>query len=414
MTTVSDTHISIKRFLEAEELLPEKQFFNFIDEYEENNLPYICNEVSKLLADNGCYFMISKENKKVLARLAKVTLDVLFDPDNSKLALDKVIPHGRIETYQVSAAYGVRPATANEVGAGVEGLIPQYVYPAGQDAYKHLCLMYWALTGRSWYYRQTGHNLVYNKETGKVESTLIEILTDCMDDYIEMLRFVSNTDMYNKAIKIIKKYKRNGFKYADYAKDEITEEISVKQLVKNIAEKFPRNSDNKNFRKAIALVIKTNVHNKRLSPMEIAELRKIYREFLSDHKNYEKKQVNEATKEQCETLIKNRALLGADHFVYKIVSTFQRCNYIVKPSEKQQRIIEDALEKIRIEQEKKKASTIITEDEIDKNLEETDTIATTETNEEENKNREPLGDSFFDDIDHMYDMLNSGIFGSED
>ena len=411
MSTVITSHNNIKQFLEDEGLNYEKQFFNFIDEYDRCGIPYVCIEIAKLLDDNGCYYMIDKERKKALARIARVTLDKLLDADLSMTSLDKVIPYGKIETYNVSAAYGLRPATENEVRSGVEALIPEYVYPAGEKIYKTLCLMYWALTGRSWYYRQAGFNLTYNKTTGKPEETVMDMLDKCIEEYVEMIKFVSDEDKYDKAIKIIKKSKRNGFKYADYAKDEITEEISVKQLVKNIDEKFPRKSDNKDFRRAIALVIKTNVNNERLTPMEIAELRRIYREFTSNRRNYEKKTVNEATKEQCEIILNNRAILGVDNFVYKIIGTFQKHNYIVKPSEKQQKFIDEALQKIEEAKQKKvqSESTVITEDDIDNDLNSEDTVVNEDKTEIPNEKE----DSFFDDMDKMYDMLNSGVFGSE-
>lgn len=413
--TVLESHIGIKNFLEEEGLNYERQFFNFIDEYTDNDVPYICVEIGKLLDDNGCLFLINDDDKKLYARLARVTLDKLFDPECSRISLDNVIPYGKVETYKVSAAYGLRPATVSEVNNGVEALIPEQVYPAGEETYRLLCLMYWALTGRSWYYRQAGFNLQYNKDTGKVETSITDMIKDCLDEYISMLKFVCDIDKYDKAIKIIKKFKRNGFKYAEYAKDEITEEISVKQLVKYIDEKFPRKSDDRDFRRAIALVIKTNVNNERLSPMEIAELRRTYKKFLSNKQNYEKKTVNEDAKAQCDILLKNRAILGVDHFVYKIVSTFQKHNYIVNPSEKQQRIIDEALEKIEAEQakqaEKANKAAVISEDDIDKDLEE-NTVTSSENDDTEVQNvNEP---NFFDDMDKMYDMLNSGLFGSED
>ena len=415
MSTIVSTHYSIKQFLESKGLSYEKQFFNFIDEYPGDDVPYICKEIAKLLDDNGCYYMISDEYKVNLSQLARVSLDKLFDPDGSKIVLDKVIPYGKIETYKVSAAYGLRPATENEVKNGVEALIPEYVYPAGQETYEMLCLMYWALTGRSWYFRQAGYELSYNKTTGKVENTIVEMVDACILKFIEMLKFVSDYDKYEKAIKIIKKSKRNGFKYADYAKDEIKEEISVKQLVKNIDEKFPRKSENKDFRRAIALVIKTNVKNERLTPMEIAEMRRIYRVFTSDRKNYEKKKVNEATKEQCEIILKNKALLGVDHFVYKIIGTFQKHNYIVQPSEKQQKFIDEALEKIEAEQMKQNTTGIITEDDIDKDLETSEkSVNDTETEKSDSSKTETADNFLFDDIDHMYDILNSGIFETGD
>ena len=339
-------------------------------------LPYIMEETLKMLEDDSIFAnIISDNNKRALAVMLDMYFDSCYERFIEDVSLDKLLSYGRLEVYKIDAANGLRYATVNEVAQGVQGLIPEYIYPAGEDAYKKLCLLQWTYTGVIYFFRMAGYNLNYDKD-GKVLNNVYDMIQMSANDLKDMFSWMADTEAVNKAIKKIDKMKRNkGYKYASFEKDEIVEDITIKQLVHNIDKIFPRNSTNPEYRKAISLVIKTNKYNQRLTPLEIAELRAIYHKHALDTSNRNNDGVTEESsrklKEECERLLKERfsGKINSKHFAYTIIDSLRKSNYS-KCSAKQYSYILEALQildKYSNDSETFRAD-VISEQEIDNSL----------------------------------------------
>ena len=309
-------------------------------------VPYIMSETLKILEDDNPFFgIISDSNKKSLCIMLDQYFTDCWGLFIEDLKLDKCLSYGKIEIYKIAAANGLRYATVNEVAQGIKGLIGEYIYPAGEEEYRKLCLLQWSFTGVSYYFRQAGYKLDYDSN-GKVINSFYEMIQMCAYQLKELFDWVSVKENLDKALNRIKKMQKSkGYKYASYEKDEITEDITIKQLVMNIYKVFPRNSSNPDYRKALALALKSYKGKQQLTPLEVSQLRDIYDKHALDI-NRDKKaaaSVNTDVKEKCELLLAERfkGKINQKHFAYTIIETLKRNNY-TSCSPKQYAVIEEA------------------------------------------------------------------------
>lgn len=343
-------------------------------------VPYIMSETLKILEDDNPFFgIISDSNKKSLCIMMDQYFTDCWGLFIEDLKLDKCLSYGKIEIYKVDAANGLRYATVNEVAQGIKGLIGENIYPAGEEEYKRLCLLQWSFTGVSYYFRQAGYKLDYDSN-GKVTTSFYEMIQMCAYQLKELFDWVAVKENLDKAVNRIKKMQKSkGYKYASYEKDEITEDITIKQLVMNIYKIFPRNSNNPDYRKALALALKSYKGKQQLTPLEVSQLREIYDKHALDiHRNKkEAAVVNTDIKEKCELLIAERfkGKINQKHFAYTIIETLKKNNY-TSCSPKQSAIIEEAYMiitkdtiKSGVNQENTTAKTeVISDDEITQSL----------------------------------------------
>lgn len=340
-------------------------------------VPYLVSETLNLLSDDSVFYnMISDANKKCLCNMLNMYFNTswyLYMGDDD---LSKLLKYGKNTIYKIEASEGLRYATTNEVAQGVRGLIPEDVYIEGRDEYKMLCLLQWSFTGMGYYYRQAGFNLAYDAD-GKVTTTFFQMIFDCAGFLKTTMEWAADSEKVEKAISKLKKAQRGkSYKYASYAKDEVTEDITIKQLVYNIHTIFPRNSDNKDYRKGLALALKVYKGNKMLQPHEISWLREVYDKFVLDNNVAKQNQdtPDKELKDICEKILNLQysGKINQRHFAYTIIETLKKNNY-TKCSGKQYEVIRDAanilgLNKTDSKTEDSKETKIITEDEIDMQL----------------------------------------------
>lgn len=309
-------------------------------------VPYIISETLKILDDDSIFInMISDSNKRSLCIMMDQYFTDCWEQYIADLNLDKILKYGKIEVYKIHAADGLRYATTNEVATGVKGLIGENIYTAGEQEYKNLCLLQWTFTGVSYYYRQAGYKLTYSND-GKVMTTFYEMITQAAYGLKDLFDWMSIHKNFDTAVsKIEKMKKKKGYKYATYAKDEVTDDITIKQLVYNIYTIFPRNSDNPEYRKALALALKSYKSNKQLTPLEVSQLREIYEKHAVDINRDRQKRmdVDNDLKSKCDKLIAERykGRINHNHFAYTIIETLKKSNYS-KCTDKQLKIINDA------------------------------------------------------------------------
>ena len=309
-------------------------------------IPYIMSETLSILEDDNPFFgIISDSNKKSLCIMLDQYFTDCWGLFIEDLKLDKSLSYGKIEIYKVDAANGLRYATVNEVAQGIKGLIGENIYPAGEDEYKRICLLQWSFTGVSYYFRQAGYKLDYDSN-GKVTTSFYEMIQMCAYQLKELFDWVSVKDNLDKALNRIKKMQKSkGYKYASYEKDEITEDITIKQLVMNIYKVFPRNSTNPDYRKALALALKSYKSKQQLTPLEVSQLREIYDKHALDVNRNKKEAsaVNSDVKDKCELLLAERfkGKINQKHFAYTIIETLKKNNY-TSCSPKQYAVIKEA------------------------------------------------------------------------
>ena len=332
-------------------------------------IPYIMSESLKILEDDNPLFnIISDSNKKSLCIMMDQYFTDCWGLSIEDLKLDKLLKYGKIEVYKIDAANGLRYATVNEVAQGIKGLIGENIYPAGEDEYKKLCLLQWTFTGVSYYFRQAGYKLDYD-DKGKLMTSFYEMVVMCAYQLKELFEWISVKDNFDKAIKRIKKMQTTkGYKYASYEKDEITEDITIKQLVMNICKVFPRNSTNMEYRRALALSLKATREKQYLTPLEISQLRDIYEKHAVDRKK-DTTDVNIELKEKCEILLAERykGKINKKHFAYIIIETLKKNGY-KSCSPKQYDIIEEAYLILNNTAKEEVKTEVISDDEINKSL----------------------------------------------
>lgn len=346
--------------------------------------PYIIEETLELLdSDNVFFNIISDSNKIALCNMIDKYFNSCWDLYIEDMKLDALLKFGKIETYKIEASNGIRYATTGEVAQGVRGLIGEYLYVAGEENYKKLCLLEWTFNGKPYHFRQAGYNLSYSEDR-QVTTTFYEMVQLSAVDLNELFAWVKDNDEFKQTIKKITKMKKNkGYKYASFEPDEITEDITIKQLVYNIQKVFPRSSPNKEYRRALALALAVYKDKKILSPLEISFLRDIYEKHALDTQSRNgrntAKQRNETLKKQCELLLKERysGKIDTNHFAYTIIRTLKTNNY-TGCSIKQYNIIKEALSKLGVNPDniyenvesptEQNTSEVVSEDEIDNTL----------------------------------------------
>lgn len=293
-----------------------------------NDEHFVCQQMSDGLVI-GLYNVAS-------ALYEQVQMLMLRNIDICKIAMKT-----KMQLYKIEAMNGLRFATVNEVNNGVAGLIPFSSYPAGEDVSKQLFILAWVVTGNTWYYRQAGFKNHFS-ESGKVTDTVVDMLNESAETIVGLIRLMNNETKLNKVLKILKKSK---FEYTTYATDEVTEEVSVKQLLLDCEQLFKGTSTNASCRRAKSLLLKSK--KDKLTPSEISELRKIKAEVLEKGIEVNSDTVEEQVKNKCEYLLnlKYTGRISGDAFVFKIISTLERCKY-VRCSDKQLAIIEEALKSV--------------------------------------------------------------------
>lgn len=327
-------------------------------------VPFLLKETVNMLSDESPYLnIISDTNKVLLVNMIKQLYDSCMHIYFEDLDLDKFIKQGKLILYKVDAPNGLRLATSNEIANGVKELVGEYFYPCGEEDYKKMCLLNWTFNGRKFFFTEAGFKLTYtsNKET---KETLYDMIQMSAHNLKDLFVWASIYDNIESAISKIKKLK-SGYKYASYEKDEIEETISIKQLIYNIDKQFPRNSDNPEYRKAIALMIKGKTNIKNLSPLDVAYMRKVYYKRALDTNTKKPDEVNEQLKSECETLLKERykGKIKPDHFVYNIITTLKNKNYKYC-SVKQYNIIKSALDIIKEEKEDTNNNMMVLDDTV--------------------------------------------------
>lgn len=264
---------------------------------------YLVDATLMLLSDNSSYInIISEKNKVALCNLCINVTSTLAGASAFKKDIDikKACEYSMKKVYYTDAPNGKRIATKGEINDGITELIMDTTYPAGIDAHRKLNTLAWILFGDIKYVYALGFKVKYNDKREVITPTY-DIIAALAADINQSLEWYS-TMQFDKALKIIQKFSKAYRKiYIDSVQDEIKESISIEQVTKDILDRFPRGSNNVNYRRAIAISLKYRNKSK-LTPMEMKFIREQHRDF-----NIEIETDNEGSNEVkliCNTIIK--------------------------------------------------------------------------------------------------------------
>ncbi len=339
----------------------------------------LLNDIISFLDDNNVALRhIADKNKISMVSLMRKYYIACGEQFIVNSNLSKIVDSAKVEVYAIKAPSGIRIATKSEVENGVVGLeladsfilhqleeagsklygIEQYTI--GEEKYKLINLLLWTIEGRLGNYKKAGFNYNYDKELGLTD-TIYDLILRSAESLTKMMDWVGNTKEFNADMNKLKKASKSKYQYPGYAPDEVTADITVKQLLFYLRNNLPRNSKNERYREAMYLVLKEQ-QNKyfKLSPLNISFLRGVYGEVLSGaSKASMSSTVDNKLKEECEQLLEARTkgLIKPEHFVFKILGTLQKSNYS-SCSKKQYDIVRDALgivvketENVKVQQE---------------------------------------------------------------
>lgn len=339
----------------------------------EIEVPYLMQEILKLLDDEHAESrLVSDNDLVVLAYMFSEYKAKCFSQFDYITKNPKLIDYARYLAYKVEADNGIRFATKNEVEDGVECLLKYYIYPAGEEAATQLYMLYWTVYGKPYQFRGAGYKLEYN-DKGEVVTSSYQMIQMAYRGIKDVIDWVTEEKGYNLALKKIKKFKSNGgYKYATYEKDEIRENITVKQLIKTLEQHVPRKSDNTDYRRALWIILSHKSNGTSPTPLEISELRRIYKIYCDDFRKNGIVGVNEELKELCNRIENGvvQKLLSPTHFLLKIVSTIKKYGY-TRCSQKQLNILKEAegiITKKSQETNQTVVSSVITDDAINDTL----------------------------------------------
>ena len=371
---------------------------------------FLMKETTRLLMDSNILSNSIKDSNKIaLAKMLSTYFDTCYDEVIKVKGLEQLVKFAKLENYKVESLNGLRYATTNEITQGVRGLKAEIQYPLGEDIYKKLCLLAWTVSGNNYFYKEAGFNVEY--ENGKVKTTVYDMIVTTATSLIELFDWIKNKKEFKEYIKTLRAIKKNGggHKYSTYAEDEITEEISLKQLVYFINKEFEKGSNDKEYRLALHLAIKGKKNLQYLTPMEICFMRVQYDRHLEEYKTNTKLiNTNFELKNKCERLLEARKCrkINQDHFAFKIIKTLGSNGY-KSCSQKQLAIIDSALQEYEKELKKVQIIDYSTNKNVVKDNENnTDDVSNNSNNDEF------VSDDYFDtmipDIPNL-DLLEYGI-----
>lgn len=324
----------------------EKMWNNFISIVRNVHNSKMLNDLKDFLADsNFALVTVPDRHKIALVSLMIKYYSICGVWLIGKNDLDKLLECGKIVIYKIDAPLGLRVATISEVKNGVRGLLPTYTYPIGYDKYKLLCLLMWTITGLRKYYAEAGFKCRYGPD-GKCIDTIYDMIFRCADSLEKLFEWHMNKEEFDAdMIKLRSLIKHKEYQYPQFARDEVKEDLTVKQLLYYLENNVPKKSGNVKYNKALYLLISRKQYNRELTPGDISFLREVYHELQEDIAAQSAREAKRLKlKEECEQLLtaREQGLVPYDHFAFKIISTLKRNNYS-KCSNKQYEIIRDAL-----------------------------------------------------------------------
>ena len=240
--------------------------------------------------------------------------------------LDGLMEYEERIVYKVQAPNGIRVATNSEINNGVAELLPEGTHVLSKEMTESLNLLLWSFTGMLRYYKLAGLTYTY------VDNNLVEndyqLIMRAGDKLRVMVDLISDSTSYNNAINALKISKKTfKYKYPDFAEDEITPEISVKQIIYLCKTHILGKGLTENQQQAKRIVTRIDkIKDFSIKPFEIATLRKAYAEVQRGEVIDTMSQIDPAIQLLCEKIENGRkaGMLNGSDIGVKIVGTIKR------------------------------------------------------------------------------------------
>lgn len=311
-------------------------------------LPYLLETTLMYMNDNNS--RISDQNRESLFKLTKTYFNACFvayiDQSSATSRLEKLIEGAHSTVYYTTTPYMDRVATENEVNNGIAELRADVTNNISEEVERYLNLLMWTFSGLVRYYIRAGFKATY-QDNRLIETPyqLIQASALCLKD---MVAWMSEPGNYDKTITILREAIKAGksYRYPTFATDEITPDISAKQIIYLCDTKIRGNGATETQFNALN-IIRRHKKNARikLKPFEIATLRRAYAEIQDEIVDPEGEELDPVVGELCEEI--DRALedgiISSNEFALKIVKTVRQR---IRCSDKQLNILMETKSKI--------------------------------------------------------------------
>lgn len=311
--------------------------------------PVMLDKLLKILADDSPYIAhIETEKLMSLFRLSKEYFNtcwgIYLDSAMGGIHLDKIIQYTENTVYYVFAPDGYRVATVNEINNGVEELTPEVTPTLPDDVIEHLNILLWSFNGQLRYYKKAG--LTYTYKDGKLEETDYQLICKAGQKLRSMIDWIAVKGNYERALATLKATKKaSKYKYPNFARDEISCEISTKQIIYLCRTNIAGRGVTEAQQETKKILFKIQKDNYKPLPHEVAIMRKAYTEVSNGIVEDMTKKLDDGVKDLCSyiSLASSKSLIEKTHFVFKVINTINKTG---KCSDKQMSILLSAKDEI--------------------------------------------------------------------
>ena len=383
----------------------ERTLVNYVINENETYSTVICNELLEMIADNSkLRNYVSEKNKICILNFIRdfykyIVNDIGY---NKKVTIENLFANRRKKIYMVETYDSKRTATEKEIEQGVESLSVAFRYAFEEKETELLCCLGFVITGKEYYFDNAMNDRTVKFSEDSQYTNFVSLSTKLN----EMLTYFKENSAKQFLKDLSKKAKDLRVPLPrKFAEDEVTENISAKQIIEMARYKLSVKDDDKFRKRACAIILNRQKYGKEFLPEEIAFIRKVvnrYKDIEEERKvalqEQEKPQPNMEVYRKCSILreCKAQRLIDPSQFVFKVIGTLEKNNF-TKCSEKQMKIIDESLKdlerlgvninkKDKVKSESKDLTLII--DDIDKYMKESEVYE--ETDEESNTSYEDM------------------------
>ena len=322
---------------------------------------------------------LSMNSAETIESVAKLLVDyynsswsAFFDISSGDVIIETLIEHTQQDRFIIDAANGTRVATVNEVneaifkkvGDQIIELVNDPVLKLSDSEYKFINLFAWTVTGKWRYYKRAGYT--YEFVNNKLKEPEVRYITRISNVLFRMCELLREDNYYSGIIDKLKNIKKAGnYKYPAYAQDEVTSDEKIIFVIDQLTKMMPRRKNKLLYECNRILYDNKSKPATSYKIQDKITLRKGYYSLKNpDDETFSFKADNDKivaeTKELCDTIRSGIAdgLFGQNEFAVRIVGTLGKNDYRYC-SEKQRRILVEAVNKINLAKHTRKQTSIL-------------------------------------------------------
>lgn len=322
---------------------------------------------------------LSMNSTDTIENVAKLLVDyynsswsAFFDISSGDVNIENLIEYTQQDRFIIDAANGTRVATVNEVNEAIFKkvgnqtieLVNDPVLKLSDSEYKFINLFAWTVTGKWRYYKRAGYS--YEFVNNKLKEPEVRYITKISNVLFRMCELLREDGYYSGIIDKLKNIKKAGvYKYPAYAQDEVTSDEKIIFVINQLNKMMPRRKnrllydcnriliDNKSkpatsYKTQDKITLRKGYYSLKNPDDEIFGLKTDNDEFVAEIKGL------------CDTIRSGVAdgLFGQNEFAVRIVGTLGKNDYRYC-SDKQKRILIEAVNKINLAKNARKQASIL-------------------------------------------------------